>query len=169
MLLFETDRLLVKRFTTGDAETFYQINSNPDTMRFIRPVKNRDESDQFLQENLQFYLDGSVLGRFAVINKLTNSIIGTFSFLYLSGDADFHLGYALLPEVWGKGYATELVGKGICYFFQKTTHPTVYAITESENEASRQVLLKSGFQLNGLKEEYGKLLELFYLNRSELP
>lgn len=165
MLLFETDRLLVKRFTTEDVDAFYQINSNPDTMRFIRPVKNRDESDQFLLENLQFYLDASVLGRFAVIEKLTHMIIGTFSFLYLSGDADFHVGYALLPEAWGKGYATELVGKGIDYFFQKTIHPTVYAITESENMASKQVLFKSGFQINGLREEYGKSLELFYLNR----
>ena len=165
MLLFETDRLHVKRFTSEDAEVFYQINSNPDTMRYIRPVKNRDESDQFLLENLQFYLDESVLGRFAVIEKLSNDIIGTFSFLYLSGDADFHMGYALLPDAWGKGYATELVGKGIDYFFQKTTYPTVYAITESENAASKQVLLNSGFQINGLREEYGKSLELFYLNR----
>lgn len=165
MLLFETERLLVKRFTADNADAFYQINSNPDTMRFIRPVKNRDESDQFLQENLQFYLDDSVLGRFAVIEKLTKSIIGTFSLLYLSGDADFHLGYALLPQAWAKGYATELVGKGIGYFFQKTTHPTLYAITETENEASKQVLLKSGFLINGLREEYGKSLELYYLNR----
>ena len=169
MLLFETDRILVKRFTSGDAEAFYQINGNRETMRFIRPVKNRDESDQFLLENLQFYLDTSVLGRFAVIEKLTHTIIGTFSFLFLSGEADFHMGYALLPEAWGKGYATELVGKGIDYFFQKTTHPTIYAITESENKASRKVLLKSGFQINGLREEYGKSLELFYLNRISLP
>jgi ribosomal-protein-alanine N-acetyltransferase len=166
MVLFETERTIVKRFTAEDSEFFFQINGNPDVVHFIRPVKSREESDTFLQENLNFYLDSSCLGRYAVFTKEDGRFLGTFSFLYLSGDADFHLGYALVPEAWGHGYATELVRSGIPCFFRRTDKATVFAITSAANTASQRVLLKAGFLYKGQVEEHGEMLELFYINRN---
>ena len=169
MVLFETERMTVRRFTTEDAEAFFLVNGNPEVVKFIRPAKSRADSDAFLQENLNFYKEGSCLGRFAVLEKQTQQFLGSFSFLYLSGDADFHLGYALLPEAWGKGYATELVATGINYFFAHTDHLAIFAITQSENQASRNVLIKSGFLEKGQVEEYNKTLDLFYIIRGMQP
>lgn len=166
MILFETERTVVKRFTADDSDLFFSINGNPDVVHFIRPVKSREESDAFLRENLNFYLDSSCLGRYAVFAKEDNRFLGTFSFLYLSGDADFHLGYALVPQAWGQGFATELVKSGIPYFFQRTDKPAVFAITSAANMASQKVLLKAGFQYKGQVEEHGEMLELFYINRN---
>jgi len=163
MILFETERLIVRRFTADDAEWFFLLNSNEQAMQFIRPAKNREQSNAFLSENLNFYLDSSVLGRFAVLEKSSGNFVGTFSFLYLSGDADFHLGYALLPDEWGKGFATELVQSGLIYFFAHTSKKEVFAITDADNQASQHVLLKSGFFKKGQIEEYGKTLELFII------
>jgi len=165
MILFETDRLTVRRFTSGDAECFFLLNSDVQVMQFIRPVKNREECDAFLAENLNFYLDTSSLGRFAVVEKATGNFVGTFSFLYLSGEADFHLGYALLPPAWGKGFATELVRFGITYFFSHNHKKEVFAITDTQNTASRNVLLKSGFQKKGQTLEHGQTLDLFIISR----
>lgn len=167
MVLFETERTVVKRFTAEDSELFFNINGNPDVVHFIRPVKSREESDIFLQENLNFYLDSSCLGRYAVFTKADGRFLGTFSFLYLSGDADFHLGYALVPEAWGQGFATELVKSGIPYFFQRTDKTTVFAITSAANTASQNVLLRAGFLYKGQVEEHGEMLELFYVNRDK--
>jgi ribosomal-protein-alanine N-acetyltransferase len=166
MLLFETDRMTVRRFTPADADLFFRINGDKRVVHFIRPPKTRAESDAFLDENIRFYLDGSTLGRYAVFEKETGEFLGTFSFLYMSGEADFHLGYALVPEAWGKGYATELVQAGIPYFFANTSNPAVFAITSAGNIASQKVLLKSGFQHKGQTDEHGQMLELFYINRS---
>ena len=165
MILFETDRLIVRRFTSVDAEWFFLLNSDVRVMQFIRPVKNREKCDAFLAENLNFYLDTSSLGRFAVVEKATGNFVGTFSFLYLSGEADFHLGYALLPAAWGKGIATELVRSGITYFFSHNHKKEVFAITDTENSASRNVLLKSGFQKKGQTLEHGQILDLFVISR----
>lgn len=165
MVLFKTKRMLVKRFTKEDAGYFFLVNGNADVMRYIRPVKNREESDAFLEENLNFYQDGSTLGRYAVFLKETAHFLGTFSFLYLSGEANFHIGYALIPEAWGKGYATELVQSGTHYFFEHTTKPAIFAITESENRASQQVLLKAGYLQKGQVEDYGKTLDMFFISR----
>ncbi len=166
MVLFDTERLRVRRFDAGDAEYFFLLNSNEEAMRFIRKPKTREESDAFLQENLTFYQDTSVLGRYAVFEKLTGCFVGTFSFLYLSGDADFHIGYALLPAEWGKGYATELVKTGTCFFFDNTPHPGIFAITEAENIASQRVLLKAGFSRQAQIPEHGEMPELFVKYRA---
>lgn len=166
MILFETERLIIRRFSADDTERFFLLNSNVEAMQFIRPVKSREESDSFLSENLNFYLDSSLLGRFAVLEKVRGSFVGTFSFLYLSGEADFHLGYALLPKAWGKGFATELVRSGLTYFFDNSNKKEIFAITDSANQASQRVLLKSGFQKKGQVAEGGKTLELFIINRA---
>jgi [ribosomal protein S5]-alanine N-acetyltransferase len=165
-VLFETERMLVKHFTDADADYFYQVNGHPDVMRFIRPPKSREASDAFLLENIRLYREGSTLGRFAVFHKTDDRFLGSFSFLYLSWENDFHLGYALLPGEWGKGFATELVRAGIAHFFKNTTCEAVFAITESENTASRKVLEKSGFQLSGHLPEQGKMLDVFKYSKS---
>ncbi len=161
MILFETERLLVRRFTLSDAESFFLLNSNARVMQFIRPVKNREECDAFLAANINFYLDTSVLGRFGVFEKESGCFLGAFSYLYLAGESDFHLGYALLPEAWGKGYATELVKSGLDYFFKHSQQKEVFAITEKEHLASQKVLYKAGFLLKGEHKEEEKNLLLF--------
>ncbi|MCW3087424.1 MAG: family N-acetyltransferase [Sediminibacterium sp.] len=166
MILFETERLTVRRFTANDADDFFLLNSDPEAMHFIRAPKTREESDAFLTENLRFYLDSSALGRYAVYEKTTGGFAGTFSFLYLSGEADFHIGYALLPAAWGKGFATELVGTGTPYFFQRTGRKMLFAITDAGNLASQHVLLKSGYSRSGQVEEHGQMLELFAIAAS---
>ncbi len=165
MLLFETDRLRVRKFDSADAYPFFQLNSNPQTMQYIRPVKDRQACDAFLQENLQLYKQGSIAGRFAVMEKDINEVIGTFSCLYLTAEDNFHLGYAFMPDYWGKGYATELLVAGVAYFFHNTQREAVFAITEAANVASRRVLIKSGFVEKGQVLEGGKNLELFVFRK----
>ncbi len=167
MLLFETNRFLVRRFTLEDADAFFRVHGNTEVVRFIRPAKTREECDAFLQENIHLYLNGSLVGRFAVCEKDTNDFIGTFSFLYLSGQEDLHIGYALVPEAWGKGIATELVIKGIVHFFEKTLKTALFAITSSANHASKRVLLKSGMFSRGHLFEHGETLDLFSITREE--
>ncbi len=163
MLLFETERLTVRRFTLEDAEGFFGINGNPDVMKYIRPAKSRADSDAFLEENCNLYRDGSVIGRYAVTEKSGGTIVGTFSLLYLAGEADFHIGYALLPGEWGKGYATELTLHGTRFFFAKSGKQELFAITNPENEPSQKVLIKAGFLRKGETVEQGKTLAIFVI------
>ncbi len=164
-MLFQTERLIVRRFTPADAEGFFLLNSNPTVMKYIRPAKNRADCDAFLNENLNLYSDGSVIGRYAAVEKSTGTIVGTFSLLYLAGAVDLHIGYALLPEQWGKGYATELTRNGAVYFFANTAKAELFAITDIANEPSQQVLIKVGFHKKGETIEHGKTLALFQISR----
>jgi RimJ/RimL family protein N-acetyltransferase len=135
-------------------------------MQYIRPVKTRAESDAFLEENFNLYLDGFPYGRMMVLDKRTDAFIGTFSILYLDGEADYHIGYALMPEYWGKGYASELVKFGSAIFFERTHHVNLFAITQPENIASEKVLLKNSFTLSGDFLLDNKKLNKFSLTRT---
>jgi RimJ/RimL family protein N-acetyltransferase len=55
------------------------------------------------------------------------------------------LGYALAPEVWGRGYATEAVRAMVDAAFGLTSAAEIEAGVHVENPASRRVLEKAGF------------------------
>ncbi|HLW91258.1 MAG TPA: GNAT family N-acetyltransferase [Roseiarcus sp.] len=55
------------------------------------------------------------------------------------------LGYALAPEVWGKGYASEAARAIVDASFQLTGAVEILANARIENPASRRVLEKCGF------------------------
>lgn len=167
MVLFETDRLTVQRFTEADADAFFSVNGDAEVVKYIRPAKNRTDSDAFLNENLNLYQNGSLVGRFAVFSKADGVFIGTFSFLYLSDGENYHIGYALAKNAWGKGYATELVKKGVPYFFQTNDKDILYAITEPANGPSRKVLLKAGLTLKGQVIENDSFLDFFCITREQ--
>jgi RimJ/RimL family protein N-acetyltransferase len=163
---FETERLLVRQFDPSDALDFFNFNSNPAVVKYIRPIKSREASDAFLKENFNLYVPGFPFGRMCVVDKITGVFVGSFSILYLNGEANYHIGYALMPEFWGMGLATELVIEGSKRYFQRTFHQTLFAITDPENQASMAVLNKCGFNLSGDYLLEGKKLCLFTLTRT---
>ena len=177
--LFHTTRFTVRRFSASesDSEDFFRFNGCPEATRFIRPAKAREECDLFLVENLELYTKQEKdqpchVGRMHVSLKSTGEFVGVFSLLFLnSGDAAetepkaVHIGFGFIPPFWNRGYATELLKFGTAFFFQETSYPSIFAITDPENVASEIVLGKNGYMLTGSFGSSG--LHLFRLNRSD--
>lgn len=165
--LFETERLAVRQYTLQDEEHFYQFSGNEEVMRYIRPIVTKEESDKLLAQNIQSYLSNPNTGRWAVIEKATGKYIGSFSILSMESDnSRLHIGYALLPQYWGQGYATELLRNGLIFFFNHHTNSIVYGITEEANTASQKVLIKCGFSHYSRLQEHGKEIVIFVLNKT---
>lgn len=59
------------------------------------------------------------------------------------------LGYAVRPSHWGKGYATEAVGRVVEMAFRKFAAHRVQATCWVENQGSARVLEKCGFRREG--------------------
>jgi ribosomal-protein-alanine N-acetyltransferase len=163
-IVFETERLIVRLFQENDDENCFLLNSNENVMRYIRPTKNKEESDIFLKEIIQ---SASIInGRWAICQKSTQTFIGSFGIFLFPVTGHIQLGYSLLPAFWGKGYATELTKQGIQFFFENYDLPCLYAYTELENLDSQRVLLKSKFQKMGEVESSDKKLIEFMICRS---
>lgn len=166
MIIFETARLVVRRFTENDFENFFVLNGNSEVMRFIRPVKTKEECDVFLEEHILRPAPHAYLGRWAVDEKERGDFVGSFVIIPIPGDEKkIQLGYALMPAYWGKGYASEITKAGVEYFRNRTPLEILYAVTETPNIASEKVLVKSGFQFVNTKLEEGKELKVFRLTR----
>jgi ribosomal-protein-alanine N-acetyltransferase len=166
MVIFETNRLLVRRYTLADEDNFYAINGDPEIMKYIREPRDRQECLIFLKRNLQFYEHNPMMGRWAMIEKSSEAFVGSFAIVPVeSADHKRHteiqLGYALLKDHWGKGYATESTLAGRQYAFDVMKLPQIVAITEQENIASQKVLLRSGFKQQSDIREGSKMLCYF--------
>ncbi len=167
-VIFETERLIVCQYVFDiDVENFFLLNGDEEVVRYIRPAKTRDECTAFLKEIIADYLVRPLMGRWAVNDKITGEFIGSFAFIPVEGTEDSQLGYALLKEYWGKGFATELMKEGIKYVFNKTSLNEIYGITEAANIVSQKVLLKAGFTLRRTYKEGEKELCCFRIEKSD--
>ncbi|MFM9910090.1 MAG: GNAT family N-acetyltransferase; N-acetyltransferase [Chitinophagaceae bacterium] len=165
MIIFETERVSVRQFTIEDKMDFYRINSHPRVMEYIRPVKNQEETDHFLLINITQYKEQPQYGRWMAVEKQSLNCIGSFAIIPIEGTQKLQLGYALMPEWWGKGFATELTKGALDYIFNNTTLEFIYAVVEEPNEASKKVLSKVGFNPSGGRMEEGKKILEFVFSK----
>jgi ribosomal-protein-alanine N-acetyltransferase len=164
--IFETDRLIVRPFLPSDVHHFFLLSGDEEVMRYIRPVSTREQSDQFLLENIASYDFNPRRGRWAAEEIETHQFVGSFAIIPIpSMPEKIQLGYSLISSKWGQGYATELTRGGLEYFFRNEELDEIYGVTEVPNIASQKVLLKAGFEQAGSFFEEGKELLLFRSGR----
>jgi [ribosomal protein S5]-alanine N-acetyltransferase len=167
MFAFETERLRVRDLLVTDKENFFLLNGSEEVMRYIRPVKTREESDHQLEQILALGPSVPHNGRWAVEEKATGRFIGSFAIIPIPFDPlKTQLGYSFIPEYWGRGLASELAVAGLAYFLQNSSIPEIYGVTETPNIASQKVLLKAGFVYHSTRMVEGKELTIYVVRRT---
>jgi RimJ/RimL family protein N-acetyltransferase len=73
----------------------------------------------------------------------------------VAGREEVEVGWAVSPDHWGKGVATELAGASIAYAFGPLGLREVVSFTLAGNRASQRVMEKSGMRLEGRIEHVG--------------
>jgi ribosomal-protein-alanine N-acetyltransferase len=148
----ETKRLILRKFEETDFERVFLIDSNPEVMKYIGvpPLSNISQSKKIIKMVQQQYRDNGI-GRFAVIEKESNLLIGWSGLKFLTQEINgynniYELGYRFLPEFWGKGYALESAKASLDYGFNDLNIETIYAMAHCENEGSNHILRKLGFE-----------------------
>ena len=81
--------------------------------------------------------------------------VGDLCFKGISPERATEIGYGILPEYEGKGYATEAVAAAVQWAFSQAEIDAVEAETDIENIASQRVLEKVGFHATGQMGEEG--------------
>jgi len=151
-VLLETERLLLRRFTEDDVDNLFDLDSDPEVMRFLsggKPTPRDVIQNETLPRFLRSYTRLEGPGVWAAIEKSTGAFLGWFALRPTEGaDPDeVELGYRLRKSAWGKGYATEgsraLVRKG----FTELGVQCLIATTDRVNHASRRVMEKAGLTL----------------------
>jgi len=161
----QTERLILRRFTTDDAEEYFPLVSDPDILRYAGglPLKTVDETRQMLLERPIRDYESRGYGRMACIEKSSGRLIGFSGLKYLDGLQEVDVGYRFLKDCWGKGYATEsarlLMQEGI----REHGFKRIIGLAERENVASTNVLKKLGliFECTIMLDDHPNELELY--------
>lgn len=149
-LLFETDRLLLRPLKITDADEIFEMNNNPNVNRYLRnPIETLSETKALIDKTRNEYSKNGI-GRYAVILKENNKLIGLsglrFRDIEENGHSNFYdLGYRFSENYWRKGYAKEAALFWIHYGWNVMKLKTIYAYAESENTASNSLLKVIGF------------------------
>jgi RimJ/RimL family protein N-acetyltransferase len=151
-IILQTQRLVLRQFTENDADNLYELNSDPEVMRYLsggRPTPHEVLRDEVIPFHLAVYERLDRLGTWAAESSTTGEFLGWFHFRP-GPDADItniDLGYRLRRSAWNKGYATEGSRALINMGFSDLSVQRVYGHTMTVNTASRRVLEKCGLTL----------------------
>jgi RimJ/RimL family protein N-acetyltransferase len=148
----ETQRLVLRRLTTADADNLVSLDADPDVMRFVTggiPTSRDEIETDVLPAFLAYYDRYDGYGFWAVIEKATGEFLGWFHFRPRphAAPGEVELGYRLRKPAWGKGYATEVSRALIRKGFTELGVQRVVAEAMVVNVASRRVMEKAGLRL----------------------
>jgi [ribosomal protein S5]-alanine N-acetyltransferase len=146
-IIFETPRLTLLRFTHADAPVVQQLNSNPNVLKYLdEPLLETEEQALHILNSIILPQYKNNLGRWAIHLKTTNEFIGWCGLKYRPELDEIDLGYRLMQQHWGNGYAFEAAKHSLDYAFQQLHLKTIVGRAHIENTASLKILEKLGMQ-----------------------
>jgi len=144
---FESARLAMRAQRIEDAEALHAAYRDEELMRYwsSAPTTTLAETTAYLAE----HLESRDWRGWTIMLKGCDRAIGTLGAgLRRAGVSE--IGYMLLRDAWGHGYAREAVSALIQRLFAVENHRRIFADTDPDNAPSIALLESLGFQREGL-------------------
>jgi ribosomal-protein-alanine N-acetyltransferase len=160
---FATARLSLRPVRPDDVDDFHRLDRDPRVMRWIGSgtVETPASSAAAVARALRYGHLYPGLGKLVAAERTSGRFVGWFSRNYLPGTVEVELGYRLLPEAWGQGYATEAATFLVQHALETIGLHRIIGVTHPDNLASQRVLQKAGLRDAGWGHYYGRELRLF--------
>lgn len=144
--VLKTDRLQLRQIHAGDLEKVHQGLSDKRVTKFYGVHFNtlaETEGQMEWYESLWLHKTGLW---WAVCDRETGTFLGACGFNYYKPELkQAEVGYWLLPEHWGNGYAGEALSAAMDFVVTQTDVIRVEAFVEQSNRSSGKLLKKFGF------------------------
>jgi RimJ/RimL family protein N-acetyltransferase len=167
--ILETERLILRPWSDGDAEAAFAILGDPEVTRYLgedgKPFADLAATQAWLERIQARYATWGSYGSWAAVEKSSGAVIGGGGLLELEGGPDVEVFYHFRRASWGMGYATELTSALIAYAFERLDLPRVVGVAYPANTASHRVMRKAGMTHEGLRPAYGTDMEWFAIDR----
>ena len=147
-LNLETPRLRLRPFTLEDAPFALRLLNEPSFLEHIgdKGVRSLEDARRYLEGGPMASYARHGHGLLAVELKEARALIGMCGLLKRDNLDDADLGYAFLPEAWGRGYALEAARA----VMDEARRGRVLAIVSQANAASIRLLEKLAFRFERL-------------------
>jgi len=157
-----TLRLAMREFVAEDYADLRRLNSDARVMKYVTgKPETPEETQAAIRRTLRNYRLYPDLGAWYVTRRDNGRFIGWVSLKYAGRSPDVEIGYRLLPEAWGQGFATEGATAMYQYGFDDLDLDRIIGVTHPGNRASQKVLMKAGLFDCGWGRYYDQRLRLF--------
>lgn len=164
----ESARLQYRPVRESDFDTWLRFCQYPDSLKYIFSKKQLEEQDPLLRCRMWFdrvahRYNNQLGGMNALIDKETQALVGQCGLLIqtIDGQQELEIGYSLMPEHRGKGYAIEAAQTCKAFAFANKLAPSLISVIHVENEASMKVARANGMQLDKTTISEGDPVHVF--------
>ncbi|GAA0357334.1 GNAT family N-acetyltransferase [Bowmanella denitrificans] len=146
--LFNTPRLVCRRWRNSDLDALYQVYSDPLAMQWVgdrKPI-SLPECHNWLHVTARNYATRGY-GMFTLEEQTSGQIAGFCGLVHPGNQPQAEIKYALRRNLWGQGLASEFVPALLNHGAQVHGLELIIATVYPQNLASRRVLEKAGMLL----------------------
>ncbi|WP_374226394.1 GNAT family N-acetyltransferase [Bacillus sp. sid0103] len=149
----ETERLILRRLTPGDAEFILELLNDPSWVRFIgdRGIRTIEVARNYIVTGpMEMY---SRLGFGLFMTELKDearTTLGICGLIKRDGLDDVDLGFAFLSRFQAKGYGFEAASATLEFGMEQLGLKRIVAITSEDNVGSARLLEKIGMKFEGM-------------------
>jgi ribosomal-protein-alanine N-acetyltransferase len=147
----ETERLILRKMTLGDAGDIFVYASDPEVTRYVSWEAHRkiEDAEAFLELVMNDYANSGV-PTWGIVYKGDHRFVGTCGFVNREPDhVRAEIGYTLARAYWGRGLMPEAVQAMISFGFERMDLNRIEARCIAENGASARVMEKAGMSYEG--------------------
>ena len=148
----QTERLTLDSFEPNDAADVFRFYSSAESLRYV--PRNAFDDPRQGEDKVRSFVDAfgdrsAIWWAFRL--RATGDFVG-YGGLFAISSEDHHaeVGYGFHPEFWGRGFASEAVGRIVEHGFSRLRLHRIYGLVDPDNGASLQVLAKLGFAREGV-------------------
>lgn len=152
-----TERLLIKTPEIDDKFELTQLINDKDVIKWLSEIPfpyTLSHAEEFIERSRERVLKQESYNFMIFQDKKMIGGIGLSEF----NNKSCQVGYWLGKKYWGNGFATEAVNGILDFGFKQLSLEEIFAAYKIDNDGSKRVLTKCGFQYCRKKYEYDSVL-----------
>jgi ribosomal-protein-alanine N-acetyltransferase len=144
---FSTARLDAERLTADHWDDLRRMDQDAQFMAKLGGVRDAAGTLAYLEHNMAHWVTHG-FGLWMLRGRDTGAMIGRALLRHLEVDGvdEVETGYGFLPDLWGRGLATEIARACVSIGRERLGLASVVGITVPTNTASQQVMRKAGLR-----------------------
>lgn len=152
MVVFETERLILRHLSPEDAAFILRLLNEPSFIKNIgdKNVRTLEEAQAYTVNSYIASYEKHGFGLYLIELRESGEAIGICGLVRRDALEHADIGYALLPEFAGQGYAIEAARGTVEYANKSLNFNRLLAIVNSDNSSSIRLLKKLNFKFERL-------------------
>ncbi len=168
----ESERLLFRKLLHSDFDKWIEFMENPESTAFMWLTDSSDPADKcdvwFERVFSRYAINKG--GMNVLIDKKTGDFIGQAGLLFhtIDGIEELEIGYAIMPQFRGQGFATEAARKCRDFAFENNLRDSLISIINPENTYSKKVAANTGMTLDKKVSKDGRHFNIYRILKEQL-